>query len=86
MSGTPAEFIRALETAFGDAVRVEGRQVSVATPAAGLAFTLSPLPPLRLGRLELPRQEVAVAVVKGEPAAAAELLARIDRATQRGGG
>ena len=60
-----------------------GRQVSVATPAAGLAFTLSPLPPLRLGRLELPRQEVAVAVVKGDPAAAAELLARIDRATQR---
>jgi len=86
MTGSAAEFIRTLQTAFGSAVDVADHRVTVSIDGVSLIFSLTPAPPLRLGLLELARQTVEIAVGAGSEAAVAELLAKIDRATQRGGG
>ena len=86
MSSTPAEFRRALVQAFGAAVRDEADGLLLAVADVHLHFALSELPVRRIGALQLARLQVDITVQAGQPAAAGDLLARVDRATQRGGG
>lgn len=86
MNCTPAEFCRALRQAFGDAVREDGNAVLLDSGGVLLAFALHGAAPRRIGALQLAVLDVEIAVRRGEAAAVAELLARVDRATLRGGG
>lgn len=86
MTGTPDEFRRALRHAFGDAVSEDTAGLRVSTAGASIRFRLGSADPVALGVLRLPVLQVEVAVLHGDPEAARQLLARIDRATQRGGG
>lgn len=86
MSSTPAEFRRALLQAFGAAVGDAADGLLLAVADVRLHFALSELPVRRIGALQLARLQVDITVQAGQPAAAEVLLARVDRATQRGGG
>lgn len=86
MSSTPAEFRRALIQAFGAAVSDDGDGLLLAVDEVRLHFALRQLSERQLGALQLARLQVDIAVRSGMPDAAAQLLARVDRATQRGGG
>lgn len=86
MTGAPAEFLRALKGGFGAAVVTGAAHAEVEAGGARLRFDLEPLPPARHGALQLERFAVEVSVLSGSPEAASALLARVDRATQRGGG
>ncbi len=86
MSSTPAEFRRALVQAFGVAVGDEGNGLLLAIDDVRLHFALQSLPARQIGALQLARLQVDISVQAGTSAAAEQLLARVDRATQRGGG
>jgi hypothetical protein len=86
MSSTPAEFRRALVQAFGAAVGDEENGLLLAVADVRLHFALLSLPPRQIGALQLARMQVDISVQTGSTAAAEQLLARVDRATQRGGG
>jgi ribosomal protein S3 len=83
---TPAEFRRAMRHAFGDAVSDDAKGLLVDADGATLHFALSSEEARRIGALELSVLRVEITVRQGDEKAASELLARIDRATQRGGG
>jgi len=86
MSSTPGEFRRALFAAFGDAVSEDGGGLLVSENDVRLHFALRSENPQRVGELQLCALRVEITVRQGDEAAAAALLDRIDRATQRGGG
>ena len=86
MSSTPDEFHRALSKAFGDAVTEDATGLLVADGGVSLHFALTSETPQRVGALQLCTLRTEVTVRQGDQGAASELLARIDRATQRGGG
>jgi hypothetical protein len=86
MSSTPAEFRRALAAAFADAVSGDDAGVLVADGETHLHFALTAEKPQRIGALQLATLRVEITVRKGTDTAASALLARVDRATQRGGG
>lgn len=86
MSSTPEEFCRALRQAFASAVSDDGDGVVLAIADVRLHFALKSLPARRIGALQLARLQVDISVQAGSLAAAEALLARVDRATQRGGG
>ena len=86
MSSTPAEFRRAMCNALGAAVSAEADGLLVTDGEVCLRFTLSSVDAQRIGALQLNTLRVEIAVLQGSAEAVAALLARIDRATQRGGG
>ncbi len=86
MSSTPGEFHRALSKAFGDAVTEDATGLLVVDGGVSLHFALTSETPQRVGTLQLCALRTEITVRQGDQAAASELLARIDRATQRGGG
>ena len=86
MSCSPAEFRRALVQAFGDAVSEDADGLLLAQHGVRLHFVLTPLPPRQIGALQLARLQLDIAIHGGTAEAAEQLLARVDRATQRGGG
>ncbi len=86
MSSTPSEFRRSLVNAFGAAVTADDDGLLVEDENASLYFALSHQKPQRIGALQLCALRVEITVRRGDQAAASGLLARIDRATQRGGG
>lgn len=86
MSSTPAEFRRALFHAFGAAVSDEGDGLLLTIDDVSLHFALHGLPAKQIGALQLARLQVDISVRAGAAASAEQLLARVDRATQRGGG
>lgn len=86
MNGTPAEFRRALIQAFGPAVSDAAPGLLLNLDGVQLHFALERQDPQRLGALHLDFVRVAISVRAGDEAAAEGLLARVDRATQRGGG
>jgi hypothetical protein len=86
MTGSAAEFRRALRQAFGESVVESGAGVRLAIEGICLRFELTAMAPLRIGALALERVQVRVSVESGDADAARRLLARVDRATQRGGG
>ncbi len=83
---TADEFVRSLRTAMPDAIDAGPDRFEVASADATISIALSPLPPRRLGALALPRIRVAIDFVAGSGDACVALLARMDRAMQRGGG
>ena len=86
MSSTPDAFRRNLSKAFGDAVTEEATGLLVAEAWVSLHFALTGETPQRVGALQLCTLLTEITVRQGDEQAASELLARIDRATQRGGG
>lgn len=86
MSCTPDEFRRSLVQAFGDAVTDTADGLLLAGEAASLHFSLSEQQPRRIAALQLSTLRVEISVRAGDEAAARRLLAKVDRATLRGGG
>jgi hypothetical protein len=86
MTMSAAEFVRAVSFAFPDTVQLENAALTIADAHARLRFGYSENEPRRLGALRLPSLQVQVSVLAGSTESAAALLARFDRATQRGGG
>ncbi|MBL8419823.1 MAG: hypothetical protein JNK92_04230 [Dechloromonas sp.] len=87
MSSTPGEFHRALSNAFGDAVTEDATGLLVTEDGGvSLHFALISETPQRVGALQLCALRTEITVRQGDEEAASELLARVDRATQRGGG
>lgn len=86
MNSTPAEFRRALLQAFGAAVSEADDGLLLSLDGVRLHFALQAEPPRKIGALQIASLRVEISVQEGAAAAAASLLARVDRATQRGGG
>lgn len=86
MSSTPDEFRRAVKKAGAEAVSDEAGGLLVSDGEVRLHFALIGEAPQRIGALQLERLRVEITHRAGDAAAAAQLLERIDRATQRGGG
>lgn len=86
MSSTPGEFRRAMFTALGAAVSEDGADLVVDEGGVRLRFALRSEEAQRIGALQLNALRVEISVLQGGADAVSALLARIDRATQRGGG
>jgi len=86
MNCTPAEFRRGLVLAFGDAVSEEVSGLLLSADGVQLHFALHGENSRRVGALQLAMLRVEISVRQGDGVAAEKLLARVDRATQRGGG
>jgi len=86
MSSTPEEFRRALSQAFGAAVSEDASGLLLSVGGVQLHFALRSENARQIGALQLATLRVEISVLGGDEVAAKELLARVDRATQRGGG
>ncbi len=86
MNSTPAEFIRSLRLACGAAVNEDKTGVLLSAEGATLHFALFSEEPKKIGALQIASLRVEISVREGDEAAATSLLARVDRATLRGGG
>jgi hypothetical protein len=86
MNGNPEEFRRALVQAFGAAVTETASGLQLAVDGVQLHFTLRRESSQQIGALQLAMLRVEISVQHGDETEAAALLARVDRATQRGGG
>lgn len=86
MSCTRTEFRRVLETAFGSAVSSTSNGLLLTDANVSLHFALSEQKPLQIAALRLSTLRVEISVLAGDDTAARQLLARVDRATLRGGG
>lgn len=85
-NSTPAEFRRAMRHAFGNAVREEASGLLLAGERATLHLALGSEQARQIGALQLPVLRVEITIREGDESSASELLNRVDRATQRGGG
>ena len=86
MSSTAGEFQRAMVKAIGDAVTEEGGGLLVVEGNVRLHFALISETPQQVGALQLCALRVVISAQAGDEEAVSSLLARIDRATQRGRG
>jgi hypothetical protein len=86
MNSTPAEFERSLRQAFATAVGTAADGLLLEADGVRLHFALQRENPGQIGALQLAALRVEISVLAGDESAAARLLARVDRATLRGGG
>lgn len=86
MTATPTEFGNSLRAAFPGEIGEGDGWLEVSRQDVRVRFDYLLLAPLRIGILALPRMEVIVSIEAGQPDAVSELLERVDRFTQRGGG
>ena len=86
MNGSVEEFRRALVQAFGEAVSDTTSGLRLTIDGVQLHFALQCEASRRIGALQLAMLRVEISVQSGDEAASEKLLARVDRATQRGGG
>jgi hypothetical protein len=86
MNSTPAEFGRALRLVFGAAVSADETGMLLKTEGVALHFALFSENPRKIGALQIASLRVEISVREGDEAVAKSLLARVDRATLRGGG
>ncbi len=86
MNSSVEEFRRALVQAYGGAVSETDSGLLLALDGVQLHFALTREATHRIGALQLAMLRVEISVQSGDEAAAEKLLARVDRATQRGGG
>ena len=86
MNGTEAEFRRCLVKAFGPAVTDTAAGLQLAVDGVQLHFALQHESLHRVGALQLAMLRVEISAQRGDETAAVALLARVDRATLRGGG
>ncbi|MFN3884793.1 MAG: hypothetical protein ACK4Q4_08555 [Rhodocyclaceae bacterium] len=85
-TATQSEFCRALHCAFPDGVFGKDALWRVVGEGAAMEITLTPLPPRVIAALRLPRVAVRIRFTDGTLEQRQILLARLDRAMQRGGG
>jgi hypothetical protein len=86
MTTTPQELLVSLQTAFPDAIKASPGAIEITEPEASLRYDYESVPALRLGSLALSRLSVSITVLAGTESAVNDLIDRVDRATQRGGG
>jgi hypothetical protein len=86
MNSTPAEFIRALQLAYGSAVSEDEMGVVLKAEGVTIHFALISEKSHQIGALQIASLRVEISVREGDESAAKSLLARVDRATLRGGG
>lgn len=86
MNSTAEEFSRALKLAFGDNVQESAGGVLLSDAQSTLLFEFGNATRQNLGALKIQLLRVQISVISGDEAAAKDLLARVDRATLRGGG
>jgi len=86
MNSSIEEFRRALVQAFGAAVSDTAAGLLLTDEGVQLHFALVPEGLHRIGALQLAMLRVEISVLSGDEPAAEKLIARVDRATQRGGG
>jgi hypothetical protein len=86
MATTEKEFRSGLSFAFPQGVTERNGVLQVAYASATMEIILAPLPPRVIALLRLPRLEVRIRFTAGTPEQRAAMLARMDRALQRGGG
>jgi len=86
MATTEREFRSGLAFAFPEGVTERGGTFHVAYAGAAMEITLAPLPPRVIALLRLPRLEVRIRFAAGTTEQQQAMLARMDRAMQRGGG
>jgi len=83
---TPAEFRRALAMAFPGRVADRAGRLCVEDGQAAMEVSLQPLPPHDIALLRMPRLKVSLRGTAGTPDQFKAMVARMDRAMQRGGG
>lgn len=86
MATTEREFRHGLDFAFPEGVTVRDGVLLVAYAGAAMEIVLAPLPPRVIALLRLPRLEVRIRFTAGTAVQRQAMLARMDRALQRGGG
>lgn len=87
VAATPAEFERDLRQAWHGAIDAgTPRCLALTDGALGLVIELQPIAPRRIGLLTLPRLIARYRFSGADEVARRRLLARLDRAMQRGGG
>jgi hypothetical protein len=86
MATTEREFRSGLAFAFPRDVTECDGAFHVEHAGAAMEIVLAPLPPRVIALLRLPRLEVLIRFTAGTPEQRAAMLARMDRAMQRGGG
>lgn len=83
---TPAEFHHGLKLAFPGRVVERKGLLCADDGTAAMEINLEILPPQTIALLELPRMKVSIRMTAGTPDQRHAMLARMDRAMQRGGG
>jgi hypothetical protein len=86
MSASRAEFLHGLRLAFPQGVEEAGALLKVGDGDTAMAIEIAPLPDRLIALLRLPRIRVAIRFTAGTPEQQRAMLARMDRAMQRGGG
>lgn len=86
ISATIAEYRHGVRLAFPGQVSEDTDGLRVEYRCATLEIRLEPLPPRVIALLRLPVLRAELRFTSGTPAQQAGLLARLDLATQRGGG
>lgn len=86
MATTEREFRHGLDFAFPQGVTEQDGVFHVAHAGAAMEIRIAPLPVRVIALLRLPRLEVGIRFTVGTPEQQQAMLARMDRAMQRGGG
>jgi len=86
MAATEKEFRRGLAFAFPQGVTERGGSLHVVYAEATMEIITEPMPPRVIAALHLPVLHVQIRFIAGTPERQQEMLARMDRAMQRGGG
>ena len=86
MATTEREFRSGLAFAFPQGVTERDGLFRIEHAGAAMEIHTAPLPPRVIALLKLPRLDVRIRFTAGTPAQRTAMLARLDRALQRGGG
>jgi hypothetical protein len=86
MSASRKEFLHGLKLAFPHGVEEAGALLKVGDGETAMEIELAALPDLAIALLRLPRIRVSIRFTAGSREQQAAMLARMDRAMQRGGG
>jgi len=86
MNSTPAEFRRTLAQAFGEAATDDASGVLLSVEGVQIHFALHSEAPRQIGALQLAVLRVEIERGQGAAGEVGNRLARVDRATQGGGG
>ena len=86
MSASRKEFLHGLGLAFPGRVEESGELLRVDDNEATMEIALTPLPDRSIALLRLPNMKVHIRFTAGSPEKQQAMLARMDRAMQRGGG
>jgi hypothetical protein len=86
MTATEKEFRHGLAYAFPQGVAERDGAFHVTHAGAAMEISIAPLPPRVIAALHLPQLHVSIGFTAGTPEQQVKMLARMDRAMQRGGG